>query len=101
MISCLNIKQLVHVESGELRQVVFFWSLANPDLSIRLPYSKAINHSQNKFPLLHSSVVLYITPVHPTLVIVLGDVRLACSCLAMETYAMNLVARSFVLMSMP
>ncbi|CAI9544268.1 unnamed protein product [Staurois parvus] len=30
------------------------------------------------------------TPLHPTLCISLGDVRLGCSCSAMETHSMKL-----------
>ncbi|CAI9556728.1 unnamed protein product [Staurois parvus] len=43
---------------------------------------------RTRFPL-QSPVVMCFTPLHPTLCIAL-DVRLGCSCLAMETHSMKL-----------
>lgn len=45
----------------------------------------------------HCSPVLWwpaFTPLHPTLGMVLGDVSLSCSCLAMETYTMKFPTQS-------
>ncbi len=49
----------------------------------------------NRFPLLQSPVAACFTPLHLTLGIALGDVRLACSCSAMETYSTKLFPHSF------
>ncbi|CAI9537419.1 unnamed protein product, partial [Staurois parvus] len=43
--------------------------------------------------ILQSPVVVCFTSLHLTLCIALGDVRLGCSCLAMETHSMKLSTR--------
>ena len=62
-----------------LGQVAFSWHPPNPDLSFGLP-----------FPLLQSPMAASFTPLQPTLVIVHGDLRLVCSCSAMETHILKL-----------
>ncbi|CAI9576055.1 unnamed protein product, partial [Staurois parvus] len=43
----------------------------------------------NKSPLLKSPVAVCFTPLHQPLCIALGDIRLGCSCTAMETHSMR------------
>ncbi|CAI9607678.1 unnamed protein product, partial [Staurois parvus] len=44
---------------------------------------------------LQSPVVVCFSPLHLTLCIALGDLRLGCSCLAMESHSMKLFMHCF------
>ncbi len=75
-----------------VRQVTSSWRLPNSDSPIRLASSVLQVYfitPQNWFPQLQSPVLACFTPLHLTLGIVFGDVRLACSCSAVETYSMK------------
>jgi hypothetical protein len=78
-----------------LALVAFFWHPPNPDSSVRLPDAEAwFTTPENAFPLIHSPMAARFTPLQPTLGIAHGDLRLVCSCLAMETHFMKLPTNS-------
>ena len=52
-----------------------------------------IYHSRERVSTALESSGGTLTPLHPTLCIALADVRLGCSCLAMETHSMKLSTR--------
>lgn len=66
------------------------WQPPNPNSSIKLP--ETLVTPANASPCLQSPVAAYISPLHPTLCIELGDVWPGCSCSAMETPSMKLSA---------
>jgi hypothetical protein len=67
----------------------------NPDSSVGLPDGEVwFITPENVFPLLQSPMVVSFTPLQLTLGITHGDIRLVCSCSAMETNLMMLPTNS-------